>query len=181
MQVPTTALPSLQVLFRPLAELRITAAVRNIIDPNEARDITKSGHPDMVMLTQFEEAEEGAARAAAREAGFKSHDAAETPSSTQPREAPPPPARVNEGVHEGVKEYDDLAMLMAVMGSRVNEGVNEGVHEGVKEDDDLAKLMAVMASRVNEGVNEGVHKGVKEYDLYLDRLAMLMDEVGPTE
>ena len=115
MQVPTTALPSPQVLFRPLAELRITAAVRNIIDPNEARDITKSGHPDMVILTQLDGADEGAARAVAREAGFKSHDAAETPSSsTQPREAPPPPARVNEGVKEGVKEDDPVAMLVAM-------------------------------------------------------------------
>jgi hypothetical protein len=41
-----------QVLFRPLAELCITAAVCNII---EARDISKSGHPDMVMLTQLKE------------------------------------------------------------------------------------------------------------------------------
>jgi hypothetical protein len=43
------------VLFRPLAELCITAAVCNIIDAKEARDISRSGHPDMVMLTQLEE------------------------------------------------------------------------------------------------------------------------------
>jgi hypothetical protein len=47
--------PPPQVLFRPLAELCITAAVCNIIDAKEARDISKSGHPDMVMLTQLEE------------------------------------------------------------------------------------------------------------------------------
>jgi hypothetical protein len=43
------------VLFRPLAELCITAAVCNIIDAKEARDISRSGHPDMVMLSQLEE------------------------------------------------------------------------------------------------------------------------------
>ena len=43
------------MLFRPLAELCITAAVCNIIDAKEARDISKSGHPDMVMLTQLDE------------------------------------------------------------------------------------------------------------------------------
>ena len=45
------------MLFRPLAELCITAAVKNIIDPKEERDISKSGHPDMVMLTQLDEGE----------------------------------------------------------------------------------------------------------------------------
>ena len=43
------------MLFRPRAELCITAAVCNIIDAKEARDISKSGHPDMVMLTQVDE------------------------------------------------------------------------------------------------------------------------------
>ena len=42
------------MLFRPLAELCITAAVCHIIDAKEARDISKSGHPDMVMLTQLD-------------------------------------------------------------------------------------------------------------------------------
>ena len=54
------ARPSPQVLFRPLAELCITDAVRNIIDAQEARDIRKSGFPDMVMLTQLD-GDEGAA------------------------------------------------------------------------------------------------------------------------
>jgi hypothetical protein len=52
---PPRRAPSPQVLFRPLAELCITAAVCNIIDAKEARDISKSGHPDMVMLTQVDE------------------------------------------------------------------------------------------------------------------------------
>ena len=43
------------MLFRPLAELCITAAVCNIIDAKEARDISRSGHPDMVMLSQLDE------------------------------------------------------------------------------------------------------------------------------
>ena len=50
------------MLFRPLAELCITAAVCNIIDAKEARDISKSGHPDMVMLMQLDEADKGAAK-----------------------------------------------------------------------------------------------------------------------
>ena len=54
--------PPPQVLFRPLAELCITAAVCNIIDAKEARDISKSGHPDMVMLMQLDEADKGAAK-----------------------------------------------------------------------------------------------------------------------
>ena len=62
MKAPTTARPVPQVLFRPLAELCITAAVCNIIDAKEARDISKSGHPDMVMLMQLDEADKGAAK-----------------------------------------------------------------------------------------------------------------------
>ena len=46
-----------QVLFRPLAELCITDAVRNIIDAKEERDIRNSGFPDMVMLTQLDGAD----------------------------------------------------------------------------------------------------------------------------
>ena len=45
-----------EVLFRPLAKLCITDAVCNIIDAKEKRDISKSGHPDMVMLKQLDEA-----------------------------------------------------------------------------------------------------------------------------
>jgi len=60
-----------EVLFRPLAKLCITDAVCNIIDAKEARDISKSGHPDMVMLTQLDEADKGADKAASEKAAAK--------------------------------------------------------------------------------------------------------------
>jgi hypothetical protein len=60
-----------EVLFRPLAELCITAAVCNIIDAKESRDISKSGHPDMVMLTQLDEVDKGADKVASEKAAAK--------------------------------------------------------------------------------------------------------------
>ena len=94
-----------QVLFRPLAELCITDAVRNIIDAKEARDIRNSGFPDMVMLTQLDGADEGAARPVAPPP--HAPNAPHAPATPQPMA----PAASAAAVERAVADADPAALV----------------------------------------------------------------------
>jgi len=94
------------VLFRPLAELCITAAVCNIIDAKEARDISKSGHPDMVMLSQLEE---GAVVGAA---------------------VPSPPVKAASDKAAAEKAAAEKAAAAKEEGRRIERYANGNVYEG---------------------------------------------------
>jgi hypothetical protein len=106
MLAPTTARSVPQVLFRPLAELCITAAVCNIIDAKEARDISRSGHPDMVMLSQLEE---GAVVGAA---------------------IPSPPVKAAADKAAADKAAADKAAADKAAGRRIERYANGDVYEG---------------------------------------------------
>ena len=93
------------MLFRPLAELCITDAVRNIIDAKEERDIRKSGFPDMVMLTQLDGADEGAAMPVAPQP--HAPNAPHAPATPQPMA----PAASAAAVERAVADADPAALV----------------------------------------------------------------------